>query len=644
MCGICVWASVGNEVDGDRLGQAVELMRHRGPDSRNVYLWTPNNTQRYRVDEKSGPETRGFRVGLGHSRLSIIDLCRENDQPFLSDDGSQALTYNGEIYNYLELKGELSGTQFRTRGDTEVLLRLLEREGLEAVRRLNGMWAFALFDAKKRRIMLSRDRYGKKPLFFHHGPDGFAAASEYKALFHILGGERRVNPDFVYGFLMGKRWPVLDDMASMYQGVSTLPAGCSMIYDIESNSLEIINNNRIDCFLQPDIDPADLAESMADDLASAVELRLRSDVPIGVMVSGGVDSTTVAAWAANSPQRANISFYTINVNDPDDLKYSRRVAEDLGVDLIQVRSDLDNDEMDEVLARITRQFEVPINASLVTLPGFLVCRKMAEDGVRVALDGTGGDEVLGGYPGYFLLALENCMRAQKVRQAFRLKRMVDKREDLRTHTTLSGWLRFFRRTAFPNRRPPEKMITDSRADLFTRHALCAGEERLRDIVAKSFGRDRMTDVIQMQLFDLMNGQMPHYLYITDQVSMLNSVETRSPLLDYRLAKYIRLPENEKIRDGFNKYQLRASLPPSISDDIRWRKSKAGFGLTPDRYFEEQRKRMVEEVRDSVVLRSLFNMDAMLEEIDSLKDKSHFKELVVHLHAVANLETQVPITV
>ncbi|MGE4505112.1 MAG: asparagine synthase (glutamine-hydrolyzing), partial [Desulfovibrionaceae bacterium] len=479
MCGICVWASPGGEVDAAALGEAVELLRHRGPDSRNVYLWDQSRSLRYVTGTRGGPETRGFRVGLGHARLSIIDLSEQNNQPFLSEDGSKALAFNGEIYNYVELRRELRGRSFRTSGDTEVLLRLLEAEGLDAVTRLNGMWAFAMFDATRRQIVLSRDRYGKKPLFFHHDGERFLAASEYKALFRMLGTDRMVNPDYVYGFLLGKRWPVFEDMASMYEGVSQLPAGCSLVYDLDSHGLELVDNNRIDRYLRPDIAPESLAGAMAADLESAVSLRLRSDVPVGVMVSGGVDSTAVAALAAGSPESSNVSFYTIGVNDPDDLVYSRKVAEQLGVNLIEVDSELDHEEMDEVLAHLTRQFEVPINIGLVTLPGFLVCRRMARDGVRVALDGTGGDEVLGGYPGYFQLALENTMRAGRWGEAFRLKRMVDRREDLRTHSFLSGWMRFIRRTAFPNRRPPEKMITDSRAVLFARFARRAGEDRLR---------------------------------------------------------------------------------------------------------------------------------------------------------------------
>ncbi|MGE4504859.1 MAG: asparagine synthase-related protein, partial [Desulfovibrionaceae bacterium] len=226
----------------------------------------------------------------------------------------------------------------------------------------------------------------------------------------------------------------------------------------------------------------------------------------------------------------------------------------------------------------------------------------------------------------------------------RLKRMVDRREDLRTHSFLSGWMRFIRRTAFPNRRPPEKMITDSRAVLFARFARRAGEDRLREVVDDSFGRDRLLDVTAMQLFDLMRGQMPYYLYINDQVSMVNSIESRSPLLDYRLVKYLRLPPEEKFRNGYNKFCLRRALPARVGDDIRWRKSKAGFGLTPHAYLEGRQASMEQEVRESGVLRGLFDLDEMLAEIDRLKNKSHFRELLTHLHAVANLERQVPMGV
>ncbi|MGE4553330.1 MAG: asparagine synthase-related protein, partial [Desulfovibrionaceae bacterium] len=327
--------------------------------------------------------------------------------------------------------------------------------------------------------------------------------------------------------------------------------------------------------------------------------------------------------------------------DPDDLRYSRLLADALGIRLVEVPARLDEAETWAAYRDILAHFEVPVYLGLVVLPGYLVCRRMAEDGVRVALDGTGGDEVLGGYPGYFQLALENSMRAGKVAQAFRLKRMVDQRASLRSHGFVSGWLRFLRRTAFPHRRPREAQITDSRAAFFARYARCADAAGLEGIIRECFWRDRLTEVEAMQEYDLKKGQMPTYLYINDQVSMIHSVETRSPLMDYRLYKYLRLPLDLKFRDGFNKYLLRKALPASVPDAVRWRAAKAGFALKSPDIFAARRGEMEACVRASALLGDLFDMDALLSGLAPLAGRSHFKELLEHLYSVALLETLVP---
>lgn len=634
MCGICIWARPDGGVDGERLARAIELLRHRGPDSRNIMLWDGTDARRMPADAASGP--KGGVVGLAHSRLSIIDLTEENDQPFRSDDGNLWLTYNGEVYNYIELREEMDHGTFATSGDTEVLLRLLQKEGLDALKRLNGMWAFGLFDAKRRRIIVSRDRYGKKPLFFYKDDRQFAAASEYKALFEMLDIPRQVEPDYLHGFLLGKRWPVFDDMRSMYRGIGILPAGAALVYELDTHDIRIVRDNTIDRFADK---PFEGVEAFARDVESAVSLRLRSDVPVGVLVSGGVDSTAVSAMAAEASGGENLSFYTLKL-DNDDLHYSRRVAQCLGVRLVEVEGDLDPERMERGLARLTRQLEIPINAGLVTLPGYLVLKRMAEDGVRVALDGTGGDEVLGGYPGYYEMACENAMRAGMWGKAFELKRLLDQREDTRSRSFIGGWLRYFRRTAFPGRRPPEKMVTDSRAEFLARFARRAGLEGMRDIIGECFGRDRMTDVSDMQLFDLMKGQIPYYLYINDQVSMINSIETRSPFMDYRLAGYVNMPVRYKFRDGFNKYLLRKVIPDSIDDDIRWRMAKAGFKMSLDEDRQARRQRMLDMVRGSELFAGLFDMDALLAGLAGREDESHFRELLEHMYSIALLEREV----
>ena len=655
MCGICVWIHRQGGVNPGRLAEAVGLLRHRGPDSAALRLWEPDGQTRD-VDLSREPKpggggsSGGYRVGLGHSRLAILDLDPRSNQPMLSPDKKSALVYNGEIYDYIEVRRELeaAGETFATTSDTEVLLRSLLRDGPRAMRGMNGMWALALYESGHghglERLTLARDRYGKKPLFYYRDDTQFLAASEPKALFAMLGRRLPVDPDYLYGFLMGKRWPTFDDHRSMYRDVWQVPPGSSLVLDLASHRAEVRQDNAIEGFLDPDpdhgLDPARLPE----ELFSAVDLRLRSDVPVGVMVSGGVDSTAVAACAVRSSLADNVSFYTIDTNDDEDVAYARTLAQALGIRLIEVDARLTDQETLACYRDILAHFEVPVYLGLVVLPGYLVCRKMAEDGVRVALDGTGGDEVLGGYPGYFQLALENSMRARKWGYSFRLKRLVDQRPDLRSHGPVAGWLRWLRRTAMPGRRPREKQITDSRAELFGRHARLADHASLEAIIQECYFRDRLDEVTALQRYDLLKGQMPSYLYMVDQVSMIHSVETRSPLLDYRLYKYLGLPLHLKFDKGYNKYHFRRSLPDTVPDAVRWRRAKSGFALTPKGLFEGRRAEMEEMVRDSRVLGGLFDMDAMLGEWRGLKSKSHFKELVEHLYSVALLDDLVGLEV
>ena len=619
-------------------------MRHRGPDSRNLWLWSPDRTAALDVSGPEEPADGGFYVGLGHARLSIIDLTGAANQPMIDPGGAGALVFNGEIYDYIEQRRELqaAGECFETASDTEVLLRALLREGPAALHRMNGMWGLGLFEPGPGRLTLSRDRYGKKPLFYWHDAEQFIAASEMKAIFAILGGPREMEPSFAYGFLMGKRWPVFDDQRGLYRGVRQVPPGGTLTLDLARHEATVRRDNVLEDFLDLPLDLPGDPEQMEADIRSAVELRLRSDVPVGVLVSGGVDSSFIAACAVDSTLADNVSFYTIATNDAEDVRHSRRLAESLGIRLIEVESDLSHERMAACYLDVLRQFEMPVNFGLVVLPGYLIYERMAADGVRVALDGTGGDEVLGGYAPYFKLAMESCMRAGRVGDAFRLKRLVDTDPRQRTHSPLSGWLRFLRRAAFPGRRAPEPSIEDSRCDFLGRYARLAAPADLAAVVGECYGRDRLADVADFQRHDIAKGQMAAYLFINDQISMRHSVENRSPLLDYRLYKYLRLPLSDKLRDGYNKWLLRRSLPASVPDEIRWRRTKAGFSLTPSAFLEDQRRGMEARVRDSALLRGLFDLDALLAGLAAVQGRSHFRNLLEHLYSVALLEDVVEV--
>ncbi|WP_022662607.1 asparagine synthase (glutamine-hydrolyzing) [Paucidesulfovibrio longus] len=637
MCGICIWVRRRGGVDGNRLAEAAELLRHRGPDARNVFLWERggrNPLHWGRENPRSGAE---YDVGLAHARLSIIDLTDGGSQPMADAATGAGIVFNGEIYNYIELAAELAEGSLRTRSDTEVLLRHLLAQGPECLRRMNGMWAFALHRPDRRELLLGRDRYGKKPLFYYHGENDFIAASEYRAIFHILGVRRKLNPEFLFGFLSGKRIPTFEDGSSLYEGIRSLPAGCAMRFDLERHEPEIMRNNGIESFLAETPDP----EALQGEIASAVELRLRSDVPVAVMVSGGVDSTMVAACIArNKAAKENVSFYTLDVNDPDDLRYSKELADALGIRLIEVPSRVDDAMFTETFNAIVRHYEAPVSFGLVALPGWLVCRKIAEDGNRVVLDGTGGDEVLGGYSPYFTLAMQELMRRRRMLPAMRLKRLTDEREGPEgAFKQVGSWWKFLRRSVFPKRGFRTK--AEERAGFLLRHCNRVGADAAAEIVRQAYSRDRLADPTEYQIFDLLRGQMPSYLWMNDHNSMAHSIELRSPLLDYRLAKYVHLPMEYKYRNGFNKYHLRASLPDNVPDSVRWRKGKAGFGLMPPNFLERNEKRFRAAVLESALLRELFDMPSLVREMDEARKHWKLKSLPQQLYALALFEEHYP---
>ncbi|HEX6199377.1 MAG TPA: asparagine synthase (glutamine-hydrolyzing), partial [Thermoanaerobaculia bacterium] len=275
MCGIAgIVAPPGRAVDPERLRSMTATLWHRGPDS-DGYLVEGN-------------------VGLGHRRLTIIDLSKEADQPLYNEDGSVALTFNGEIYNFQALRRELEerGHRFRSHGDSEVLVHLWEEEGPELVARLRGMFALALWDRRAGRLLLARDRLGKKPLYWARTPEGFLFASELSALRDHPAVSREVDPAavgelVVYGHVAGE--------GAIYRGVRRLPPGCRLVLDTTDPAAE----PRVERYWtfrpapEEDLDPEAWLDRVDETLAEAVRLRMIADVPLGAFLSGGIDSSLV---------------------------------------------------------------------------------------------------------------------------------------------------------------------------------------------------------------------------------------------------------------------------------------------------------------------------------------------------------------
>ncbi len=388
MCGIVGVAARRGWSNRQALITMRDTMRHRGPDAAGVW-WSDDG-----------------RVGLAHRRLSILDLSAAAHQPMADSGGSLWVTYNGEIYNYRELRTDLQsrGHQFRTSSDTEVLLAAYRQWGLECLERLNGMFAFGLYDARDRKLILARDRAGEKPLFFWASSNQIVFASELKALIADPRLARIVDPGalqqyLAYGYVAGE--------ACLVAGVRKLPAAHVATYDLDSGRLTVAEYwhlpQRDATAAEP---PAALEATLEDALRDSVRMRLVADVPVGILLSGGIDSSLVTAMAAQVSGR--VKTFTISFAGHeayDEAEYARTVAKHFGTDHTELVAEPSTVEL---LPELARQYDEPLADSSM-VPTYLVSRLVRRH-ATVALGGDGGDELFGGYLHYSWLQRQDKLR------------------------------------------------------------------------------------------------------------------------------------------------------------------------------------------------------------------------------------------
>lgn len=564
MCGIAgiIHAETLKPVDPARVARMCDALVHRGPDGAGV--WT-------------GPG-----IGLGHRRLSIIDLAG-SPQPMMAADGQAVIIFNGEIYNFRKLRRELEsdGFTFHTNGDTEVILAAWKRWGVSCLDRLDGMFAFVIYDIAKRQVFMARDRLGVKPLFYTHLSDGsIAFASELKGLLAHPLLRRRISAQAVDAFLT---WGYVPDSHSILEGVHKLPAGHFWLID-QGRSLgspqrwwDVDFSNRTAA------SEADLSAELLHLLREAVQSRMVADVPLGAFLSGGVDSSSVVALmseASAAPvQTCSIGF---DVADADETSYARKIASQFATDHHERIVGRDDVAAIDALAHM---FDEPF-ADASALPTWRVCQ-LARQRVTVALSGDGADEAFAGYRRQVFHHHEERVRGM-LPQGLRgpvfggLGRLYPKADwaprPLRAKATLlalgdSGEEGYARGLG--------AMPPDARSalysDAFTRQlGGFRGEDELvammRDAPARS-GLDRA------QYADLKFWLPGDILTKVDRTSMAVSLEAREPLLDHRLIEFAaRLPEKLRVQGSTGKYLLKKTMERKLPNDILYR-PKQGF-VTP----------------------------------------------------------------
>jgi asparagine synthase (glutamine-hydrolysing) len=550
MCGICgLLALDGSAVDATPLAAMSETLRHRGPDSEGSVV--------------DGP------VALAARRLSIIDL-EGGDQPIGNEDGSIQVVQNGEIYNYRELRAglERAGQRFSTQSDTEVLVHLYEEHGATFVRELRGMFAIALWDARERRLVLARDRFGIKPLYYRTERGRLWFASEMKAL---PPGE--VDLDALEAFLAFNSIPA---PLSIWNGTKKLPAGHLLVWEGKGET-------RLECFARPAPVPAaetrtgeesELAEELRARLRDSVRAHLVADVPVGVLLSGGVDSGALAALAAlESSERVRTFSIGFEEGSFDELADARKVAEQYGTDHHEL---LLRPDAAELLPKLAAAFDEPF-ADSSALPTYLVS-ELAARHVKVALSGEGGDELFGGYYTYVadLLAprvapvagvlrpLVEALPSSSARASFdyRAKRFV-RAAHLPPLERHHAWKEIFSPEARAELLQPDRRGAHDPLDVYrARYAETEGADPLA----------RLQDV------DLGIYLVDDLLVKTDRASMAHSLEARVPYLDDVVASFaLALPTGLKVRGLAKKRLLRKAVAPLLPRSVVYGK-KRGFSI------------------------------------------------------------------
>jgi len=569
MCGIYGYLSSKRSIDPRILRSMGDTLRHRGPDDEGEMIG----------------EDGDLCVGFGHQRLSIIDLSPAGRQPMSNEDGSIWITYNGEIYNFIALREELErkGHRFKSSSDTEVVIHLYEELGIRCLEKMNGMFAFALWDRHKKTLILARDRIGKKPLHYALSNEGIVFASELKALLTHPGVSREIDLKSLNRYLTYEYVPAPD---SIFKSIKKLEPGHYLLY--RQGSTEMVQYWDIPLTDNPMgyKTEAEYVEDLRERLANAVKSRLVADVPVGLFLSGGVDSSLIAALA----MRANpkLECFSIGFDEPsfDESRYARQVARVLNAQhqlmIFSTREMLDTihnlpDILDEPLA----------DASI--LPTYLLS-KFASQKVKVALSGDGGDELFAGYPTYqahklityydslpaFLKSALRTMASHlpvshdNISTEFKIKQFL-KGAGVASEIRFFIWM-----GAFTDAEKKGLLSDEVKSELRSHNTY----EDIFNYISKS----KLTKDMERILYLSMKLYLQDDLLVkVDRTSMANSLEVRCPLLDYEFIEFAcSLPMFYKLNGLKTKYLFKKAamglLPASIIN-----RPKKGFGIPISRW-------------------------------------------------------------
>jgi asparagine synthase (glutamine-hydrolysing) len=581
MCGIAgIIKTQKSALTSNDLNKMLKSMHHRGPDAVGTFH-----------DENAG-------LSFGFVRLAIIDLTVNSNQPFISQDGNYVMIYNGEIFNYLELKTELEtlGHIFTTKSDTEVLLHAFIEWGKDCLEKFNGMWAFAIYDKQRNSVFLARDRYGIKPLYFYSNSDEFIFSSEINGILQIPSVERKPNFNCIYDFLVFNR--TSHNTETFFENIIKLNHGDYMTIDLNSDKLNYKTYNWYD--LRKEVQkatPFENQEEFRDLLVDSIKIRLRSDVPVGVCLSGGLDSSVITS----------VLIKTLNVNDLNTFSsvYGKEFRQDESNFINCYSNELGERFYVSTSAEdLLKDLETFVNIHSEPIPStspYVQYRvlELAGEHVKVTLDGQGADELLGGY---------HYMTAFYYKELFtqfkwlRLLKEIKNYYKLHKSLTPLSYLGF---SLIPNKL---KNYLAQRNSKFVNQSFIKRFKNQSTIANDLYNVGNFKDC----LLNHFEFKLEHLLKWADINSMKHSVEARIPFLDFRLV-HRTLASTSMLypKNGITKSILRESFKDILPEKIKNRVDKIGFETPQDEWFRNnQFKKVIDDLvnSESFKAREIFDVN------------------------------------
>lgn len=582
MCGIAGCLSYKNEPDKlTPIREMTAAIAHRGPDATGFY-----------EDEN---------IALGHNRLSIIDLSECSNQPLKDHSGRYIIVFNGEIYNYEEVKHELKDYPFRTNGDTEVILAAYAKWGADCLNRLTGMFAFAIWDKEQKQLFAARDRLGVKPLYYYAGPNIFLFASEIKSLLASGAVPRKVNPNAVSEFLQNQS---IGYPETIIEGIRSLEAGSYMLVSAQQTTIRKYwvpwkRDAKFDFR-----DKHSTKHHIKQLLQRSVERRMVSDVPVAAFLSGGIDSTAVVGLMSSIAE-GSVNTFTIAFDEKeyDESAYANLIARKFNTNHLQITLKAEN-FLTELLPALDAM-DTPTGDGVNS---FVVCRAIRKNDIKVALSGAGGDELFAGYPifGQYLklMRLKNLWKAMKPVRAVSaaLLKRGDTKKD-RMHQLLTA-----KSADIASFYPTFRQIVATRllAECTTLPAVSnsAALKENRDIVGQ------FPLLSQVSIAEYLGYTQNTLLKDLDQMSMANSLEVREPFFDHELVEFVlNIPDEQKL-PHYPKQLLVESLGDLIPSEIVHRK-KQGFLFPWNHWMKTDLKSFCDSYIQDLTKRDFIKREALL---------------------------------